>query len=387
MLQDSSVFLLYEIGLLIVVSSIASELFKRARLPGLIGAIIVGLFLGGPGGLGLVTDLTVVSILAVLGSVLILFVTGLEFEASVFWKTGREAFLLTTIGVAASVVAGYLIGLALGWSDQAALLLGVVIAPSGTSVIAFVLSVEGKADTKAGSTLVTACIVDDVEGVLLLTIALGTVTRGTFSLSSLLLIGFVSTLFILASVYIGGRLLPLLISKFEKALSDEVLFATLLGLGLLLAFSATQVGLAAITGAFIMGAIIPYKKVGEKLAHRLALMKEIFAAVFFTSIGLSINPYGIPNILPAAFLILGIAIVVRLIGGVAGGILGGIRGRVLLAMAIGLAVRAEMSLIVAREGVAVGIVGNEFLALTATVVIGSMIIALPIFSRLSKSIS
>lgn len=370
---------------MIVLSSLASELFKRARLPGLIGAIIVGLFIGGPGGLGLVTDLTVVNVLAVLGSVLILFMVGLEFEASIFWRAGREAFLLTTVGVAVSVLSGYLLGLALGWSDQAALLLGVVIAPSGTSVIAFMLSSEGKAETKAGSTLLTACVIDDVEGILLLTIALGAVTRGSFSPTNLLSTGLVSTLFILASIYIGGRLFPWLISKFEKALSDEVLFAMLLGLGLMLAFAATQVGLAAITGAFIMGAIIPYRKVGEKLAHRLLLMKEIFAAVFFTSIGLSINPYSIPAVLPTVFLILGLAIMARFVGGIAGGILGGFRGRGLLAVATGLAVRAEMSLIVAREGVAVGIVGNEFLALAATVVIGSMIVALPIFSKLSKS--
>src|SRR5690554_4393021 len=138
--EDPTVFILFQIGLLIVVSSLGSELFKKFRLPGVIGAILVGLFIGGPGGLGLVTDLTVINLLAVLGTLLILFTTGLEFNVSAFWKVGKTAFLLTTFGVILSVLLGYGIGLALGFSWQAAFLLGAVLAPSGTSVIAAMLS-------------------------------------------------------------------------------------------------------------------------------------------------------------------------------------------------------------------------------------------------------
>ena len=126
---------MYEIGLLIVVSSLASELFKRAKLPGLIGAILVGVFIGGPRGLGVVTNLDVVNLLALLGSVVILFMIGLEFEAATFWRVGRRAFLLTTVGVAAAMAAGYGTALALGWSAQAALLLAVVIAPQSSSPV------------------------------------------------------------------------------------------------------------------------------------------------------------------------------------------------------------------------------------------------------------
>jgi len=384
MTNDNTILILYEIGLLVIISSIASELFRRAKLPPLIGAIVVGIFIGGPGGVGLVNDLTTVNVLATLGAVLILFTIGLEFETSAFWKAGRKAFLLTTFGVVGSVLAGYVLGLTLGWSNQAAFLLGVVLAPSGTSVIAVMLSAEGKVESDAGSTLLTACIVDDVEGVLLLTFALGVVTSGRFLIPDLVWIAFISTFFIVASIYVGGRVFPILIMKFERFLSEEVLFAVLLGSGLVLAFVATQFGLAAITGAFIMGAIIPYRRIGEKIAHRLFLMKEIFAAIFFTSIGLSINPFDIPQVLPVAMLALGLAVGARMIGGVAGAALGGFRGRTLLTLALALTIRGEMSLIIAREGLALGIVGEEFLGLATTAVLGSMIMALPLYSRLGS---
>jgi len=238
------------------------------------------------GGIGLVTDSTVINLLALLGAVLILFMTGLEFDASAFWKVGKKAVLLTSLGVAFSVLFGYIIGIALGWSWQAAILLGAVIAPSGTSVIAAVLSSESVVDTKVGTTLITAAIVDDIEGILILTVTLSVVTLGTFSVTNLFGIGLVATGFILASIYVGSKIFPKMVKKLERYFSDEVLFAILLGFGLILAFVSTQVGLAAVTGAFIMGAIIPFKKIGERLASKLLLMKEIFAALFFTSIGL-----------------------------------------------------------------------------------------------------
>jgi CPA2 family monovalent cation:H+ antiporter-2 len=385
--DDPAIFLLFEIGLLIVAAALGAELFKKLRLPGVIGAIIVGLFIGGPGGLGLVTDLTVISLLAVLGSVLILFTTGLEFDAAAFAQVGTKAVLLTTGGVVLSVLCGYGIGLAVGMGWQAAFLLGAVLAPSGTSVIAAMLSNEGVVNTPHGSTLLTAVIVDDIEGILILSIALGVVAGGPLSVTGLLRVTAVAIVFVLAAIYIGSRVFPQVIATFERTLSEEVLFALLLGFGLLLAYVATQVGLAAVTGAFIMGAMIPYRKVGEKLVHRLIMMKEIFAAIFFTSIGLVISPVGLVAALPVGLAILGVALVARLAGGWASGRLAGFRGKTLWALAVGLAVRAEMSFIIAYEGVAMSIVDHEFLTVTAIAVIGSMIVVLPVFSALMKGIA
>ena len=385
MATDPTIFIIFEVGLLIVLSSLGSEMFKKLRLPGVIGAIVVGLFIGGPGGLGIVTDLTVINILAVLGSILILFVTGLEFDATAFWKVGKKAFFLTTFGVLLSVLFGYGIGILLGWSWQEAILLGAVLSPSGTSVIAAIISSEKVIKTKIGSTLLTAVIIDDIEGILILTIVLGVISEGAFSVTNLLRIGVIAFLFIFGSIFIGSKVFPTMLKRFERALSVEVFFAVLLGLGLILAFISTQVGLAAVTGAFIMGAIIPYEKFGEKLANRLLMMKEIFAAVFFTSIGLVITPAGIFAVLPIGLVILSVALIARFSGGLIGGWVAGFRKKELWAVTIGLAVRAEISFVIAYEGVSRGIVGTDFLTLTAISVIGSMAVVLPLFSKLIKN--
>lgn len=384
MTAHEPIVIIYEIGLLIVIASLSSEFFKRVHLPRLIGPVLVGVVIGGPGGLGLVTSLTIIEILGVLGAVLILFTVGLEFEASAFWTAGKPAFLLTTGGVAVSLGVGYLIGMLLGWSQPAAFLLGVVMAPSGTSVVAAILNAESRVNSKVGETLLAACIVDDVEGILLLTVALAFIRGRSLSIAEGAWILFVALLFIFASIYIGGRLFPLVISRFASALSDEVFFAIFLGAGLIFAFAASLVGLAAITGAFLMGAVIPYAKVGEKLSHRLFFMKEIFAAVFFTSIGLTIDPSDILRFFPLAILVCGTGIAARLAGGLIGGWTAGVKGKQLAASTLGLAIRAEMSLIIAREGAATGMIGEDFLAVATTAVLLSMVLLAPIFSKLNR---
>ena len=386
MSNNIPIAVVYEIGLLIILASLSLEFFKRIRLPGLIGPVLIGLIIGGPGGLGLITSLTVIEVLGVLGAVLILFVIGLEFEASTLWRAGREAFLITTGGVAASLCVGYLIGYLLGWSFPTSFLLGVVMAPSGTSVVASILNAEGKGDSKAGQTLLTACVIDDVEGVLLLTIALAMISEKTLSIHEGVRVIVVAVFFIVASVYLGSRLFPLFISRFARVLSDEAFLAVSMGAGLIFAYVATRIGLAAITGAFLMGAVIPYKKVGEKLSQRLHFMKETFAAIFFANIGLSINPYEIIRFLPFALLVCGTAIAARLTGGLIGGKTSGFNRKQLTTLVVGLAIRAEMSLIIAREGIAAGAIGSDFISIAATAVILSMVLITPIYSRLVQRI-
>ncbi|MEM3871855.1 MAG: cation:proton antiporter [Nitrososphaeria archaeon] len=385
-MAQTTLTLLYELGLIIIIASLASELFKKIKLPGLIGAILVGLFLGGPGGIGLVTDLNLVNTLALIGSILILFTTGLEFDVESFWKAGKAAFLLTTVGVVMSIIIGYVLGKYFGLNSIQSLLLGAIIAPSGTSVIAHTLAVNDKVHTRTGSTLLTACIIDDVEGVLLLTIALGIAVSGTANYIEVSRIVLLSTFFVLASIYLGGKILPQIIYRASRIFSDEIFFAILFGFGLILAFIASNFGLAAITGAFIMGAIIPYKKIGEKIGYRLFMMKELFSTIFFTSIGLSVNPYTIAEEGFRILMILFLAILFRFLGGIIGGGVSKLRGKNLASMALGLSIRAEMSLIIAREAFIEGILDNTFLSITTAVVVATIFVILPIFTTMCKQI-
>lgn len=154
---------------------------------------------------------------------------------------------------------------------------------------------------------------------------------------------------------------------------------------MIIAFCATLVGLAAVTGAFIVGVLIPYKKIGERLDQRISMMKEIFAVVFFTSIGLSIDPSGILIYLPLILVVFGVDTASRLFGGFIGGRLGKFSGKELWGMTTGLAIQGEVNLIIAQMAVNLGIVGPEFLIIATGVVIGSVLLNVPIYQRLIRS--
>lgn len=371
--------LLLDIGIVLIVAQLSSEVFKKLRLSGLAGSILAGALIG-PFAFDIVTDVTTINLLAFLGALLILFVVGLEFEAQSFWQAGKAAFLLTTFGVLASLLLGYLAGLYLGWSPRASFLLGVMLAPSGTSVVAALLTELGKASTRWGSTILTACVIDDVEGVILLTIGLALTPQETTPYG-IVSVGGSVTLFVLLAIFLGSRVMPGVVTRLERRTTDETLFTILLALGMLLAFGATRFGVAAITGAFIMGSIIPAKKIGEKMVHRIGFMKEVFASIFFTTVGMSLNPFDFLTIPWTLTTVLVVGLAGRLAGGVTGALLAGFRGRPAAVATLALIGRAEMSLIVAKQAVDTGLATGELLTAAAFIVLISAVFFVPIFRK------
>ena len=359
-------------------------MFKRLKIPGLIGAILVGIILSAEVQ-GFSNDIDVIQTLATLGAILLLFTSGLELDPDAFFKVGKRAFFLTTLGVLISVVLGLSFGLLLGFTIQASFILGVMISPSSTAIIAQTLITTKKIETVEGETLLTAAILDDVEGVILLSIALGNWNQGGFSIINFVLTVVLAILFVFGSIFLGRKYFPKLIEDMERKIPEDITFAILLGIGLIMAFLATLLGLAAVTGGFIVGVVIPYKKVGERMDQSLTLMKDLFGVIFFVSIGLFINPLTLLAVIPIALPILGISTAGRMIGGFTGGRLGKFSGKGLWGMVSGLAVQGEVNLIIAQTAVLLGIVSPDFLAISAIVVIGSIFILLPIYQKLCRS--
>jgi Kef-type K+ transport system membrane component KefB len=115
-------------------------------------------------------------------------------------------------------------------------------------------------------------------------------------------------------------------------------------------------------------------------------MKELFSTIFFASIGLSVNPYTVAEESFRIMLILFLAIMFRFAGGIVGGGVAGLRGKSLATSALGLSIRAEMSLIIAREAFIAGFVDNVFLSITTAVVVATIFIIIPIFTIMCKGI-
>ncbi|MEX2683513.1 MAG: cation:proton antiporter [Candidatus Sigynarchaeota archaeon] len=378
--------LIFEIGIIIILAGGATVLARRLRIPGLIGAILIGLFLGGPGGVGLIVNVDLITIISILGAILLLFMTGLKFDLDSFFKMGRKAFLITTFGVVTSLFSGFVLGLLLGWSPFVSFLLGVMISPSGTSVLASILDQKRMEASETGSLIITAAVIDDVEGIILYSVAAGLIRSASVSWVDVTSVTVVSIVFVFGSIILGKKAFPRLVSALEKHLNPDVLFMILLGIGLIMAFTATMIGVAAITGAFLIGALIPTETVGKKMEERLALMKDVFVSLFFVSIGLMVSPVDMILFLPLSLLVLGVAIGGRLAGGAIGVRLSGMRLKEAFACVGSLAIRGELSLIMAREAIVHGIAGPEFLVIAFLVIVGSVLILVPlVFKKESKT--
>ena len=382
--MQSSILLIFEIGLIIVFASILSEFAKRLHIPSLIGAMALGLFLGGPGGIGLVINTEFMDILASLGAVILLFITGLNFDAKFFLKSGKNALLLTGCGFLLSLIIGVGVGLFLGWGFEYSFLLGVLISPSGTSVIASILEQRGH-PSKSEGLLLTSAILDDIFTVILFSIALNLLENKATNPEGVLLVTLSSIVFVIGAIISGNEILPRVLPKIEGKVSEDFLFMLLLGFGLILAFVAsTYFGLAAMTGAFIMGAVIPVDPYGRSLAKKLSLMKDTFLSIFFVSFGISIDPANIPILIPVSMLILTAALVGRIGGGILGGLIVGVRGREILFFATGLAIKGEMSLIIAKEAIDRGVdcvSCGSISAIAFILITGSILLLGPLLGR------
>ncbi len=375
-----------EIGIIILLAGGATVLSKRLRIPSLIGAITIGLFLGGPGGIGLIVNVDLIAVVSLLGAVLLLFMTGLKFDVDSFFKMGKSAFLITTLGVVLSLITGLILGLLLGWSLFVSFLLGVMISPSGTSVIASILDQHRMGVSKEGSLVITAAVIDDVEGILLYSIAAGLIKTSSISWVEITIVTAISVAFVFGSLLLGKKVFTRIVSSLERRLDSDVFFMILLGLGLVMAFVATMIGVAAITGAFLIGALIPTETIGKQLEEKLVLMKDVFVSLFFVSIGLMVNPLDVLIFLPIGLLVLGVAIGARVVGGAIGGKLGGIKSKEAFICVGSLAIRGELSLIIAREAIVSGIAGPEFLVIAFLLIVGSVLLLVPIIFKKERTV-
>jgi Kef-type K+ transport system membrane component KefB len=172
-----------------------------------------------------------------------------------------------------------------------------------------------------------------------------------------------------------------------KSFKQDDLFLIFIGVGLIVAYVASHFfNLSPLTGAFIVGAIIPQTDFTEDFGRRFNLIKDVFATLFFTGIGVSINPFKLGPVLGVALLVLIVALVSRFVGTMIGGRIMRNEPRVVLGAAIGLGIRGELSLIIAQNGIALAVVDENFLKIAFLVLIGSIVISIPVFNLWSRKL-
>jgi CPA2 family monovalent cation:H+ antiporter-2 len=277
-IQDLAVVVLVALGMAL--------LFRWLKQPVLIGYIVAGIIIGPyTPPFSVIHYPDVLSALAEMGIVFLLFAIGLEYPIARLRAVGRQALAIALTESLATFVAGFLVGQAFGFSLYDSLFIGLAISVTSTVIVSSVLEDLGVLRGSDASLVLGITVVEDIVTVTLLGLLQSAAVTGHLSLLSLLVsIGLV-LLFIGGVLVVGPRTLSPLIDRIQRAEVREVFLLAILGLAFGLSLISIEVGISVATGAFLAGVLVAESN-SQAVAHELmAPLKQLFGAIFFVSMG------------------------------------------------------------------------------------------------------
>ena len=363
--------LLLTVALVLVAAKLGAVASQRFGLPAVFGKLVVGLALG-PAVLNLLAPSQSLESLADIGIILLMFIAGLETDMAQMRRVGKAAFLAASGGVALPMAAGVGLGLAFGMGTAEAFFLGTVLTATSVGITAQTLTELGKLRSRVGSAILAAAVIDDVMGVIVLSIVLGFSGGG----SPLVPLGKMA-LFIPLAFVIGIYVMPLVIDRILHLEEGETRTALVIGIALMYAWAAEHWGgLAAITGAYIAGLMVARTEISD---HATESMNKIayafFIPVFFVVVGLKMDSSALREAPLFAALLIAVAISTKIVGAFGGALAGGFSVSDATRVGYGMVSRGEVALVVAVVGLNRGLVDNREFSATILMTLATTLAA------------
>lgn len=351
-------------------------LTKRIALPQVVGALLAGLLLG-PAMLGVLHETELLSQLAELGVIVLMFNAGLETDLTELKRSGKSAFVIALIGVLVPLAGGFALATAFNQGPEAFLqnvFIGVILTATSVSITVETLKEIGKLSTHSGNAILGAAIIDDVLGIVALTVI--TSLGGDGANVGLVLLRIV--LFFALSVVVWMLMSRFFDWWFRRYNRDKRRFVVIsFSFCLLYAFLAEALfGVADITGAYIAGLIFAKTPRVPYLQDRFdTLSYALLSPIFFASIGLKVVlPEMSGTIVLFALLLTLVAIVSKVVGCGLGAKLCRYSNQDALRIGVGMISRGEVALIVANNGISAGLMKDEFFGPVVLMVIATTIL-------------
>src|SRR5260370_5556826 len=307
----SSTTLLILIACLLIAAKIAGWLCHSLRTPAVLGQLLVGV-IAGPSLLGWVHFDPVLNSFANIGVILLMFIAGLETDMKQMRQVGGAAFISASMGVILPFIAGTVFALVLMYSLPVSLFLGTLLTATSVSISAQTLKDLGKLATKEGTTILGAAVIDDVLGLIVLSLILA------FTLGQNPVWAIVKMVVYFPIAYLLGHYgFPALSRWLPRMLALEARIGLVLALGLLYAWSAESLGnVAAITGAYIAGILVSRTEMREWVHDGLSKMGyAFFVPLFFTYVGIEANFQSMGHISLLLLIgFVGIAVLTKILG-------------------------------------------------------------------------
>ncbi len=378
--------MLKDLAIIIVVAKAFGLVARKLHAPQVVGEIVAGLIIG-PGLLNLVELNDFLSICSGIGVVLLMFSAGLGTNLKELLKTGPKALAIACAGVLLPLAGGTLLYMCFYGFSQigtpeffTAVFIGVIMTATSVSITVETLKELGKLKSEVGTTILSAAIIDDIIGILVLTFVIG--FKNPDSNPARVALGTVA--FFALAVAVG-----FVIYKIFKQIDKRwphTRRIPILALGLCFSFSfiaERYFGIADITGAYVAGIVLCRLHDSDYIEEKLDINSYmIFGPIFFASIGLKTQIEGITwqiVLFSAAFV--AVAMITKVAGCGAASRLCGFKGFDALKIGIGMMTRGEVALIVAQRGLSEGLIGSAYFTSVILLIIVSSI-ATPIILKL-----
>ena len=395
--MDYNIFL--HLALILLLTKVLGILMRRIGLPQVVGALIAGIVIGVS---GIIKDTSELKPFAEIGVVMIMFTAGMETNFKELKKNGVASVLITSLGVIVPLVVGFGISWIIpGITLKERFFFGVILTATSVGITVAVLKEIGKLHGKVGASIVTAAVLDDIIGIVILAFATGSVDSNTWGYKIVDLFGdptkVVSGVQVLINVvlfFILAIACGIVIHFIFKYLSKKFPHTRRLSIfGLATAFlfawfSEELFGVAAITGAFVAGMMMSNMKQTEYVERRIDMSAYmLFSPIFFANIGIGLDYKALVSnfswtivLFSIAFVICGMA--AKLVGCGAGGLICRYKPHESLEVGLGMMVRGEVCLIVAQKGIEEGIISASYLPAVILLVIMSSLLT-PILLKLT----
>ncbi|MFJ5770466.1 cation:proton antiporter [Psychrobacillus sp. NPDC093180] len=364
-----------QIIIILLATKVAGQLSIRLGQPSVLGKIIVGIILG-PALLGWVHDTEIVSIFSQIGVLLLMFLAGLETNLKDLNRNLKAASLVAIGGIIAPIIGGYIGSQYYGLSVSESIFIGLLLSATSVSISVQTLKELGWLNSKEGSTLLGAAVLDDIIVVILMAVAMSFFVGTDVSIG--LLIG-KKILFFILIILASKWLVPKFIQIFSKFKVTE----GALSAGLIICFSfayfAEYLGIAGIIGTFFAGIAIAQTRFKEEIEHKVEpIAYGIFVPFFFVSIGLAVSFDGIGNQVGLIVVFSIIAILSKFLGSGIGARLSGFQMRSSMGIGAGMISRGEVALILAAMGLESGLLPTEYYTAMIIVVIVTTLVTPPL---------
>lgn len=358
---------LLDIALILLSTKLLGLLTRRFNLPQVVGALLAGVILG-PSVLNILKETDFLSMLAELGVIVLMFTAGLESDIKELKSVGKSALVVATMGVIIPLIGGTVVAYIFNdgsLPNVSAFLqnvfVGAVLTATSVSITVETLRELGKMSERSANVILGAAIIDDILGILVLTVITSMADSSVkVGLVLLKIVGF------LIFAAIVGYLIYLIFGKWISMHNvDKRRFVIgAFVICLLMSFSAEQFfGVADITGAFVAGLVLSQNKETSYISRRFDIISYmLLSPIFFASIGIEMK---IPSINSEIILMTIVLVLVAMLSKVIGCGLGakicGYNKNEVIQIGTGMMARGEVALIIANKGLKMGVMNMYFL--------------------------